>query len=218
MSIENHRLWRALLQLGQITEAVFELEIPQQEGLSQNDLTTLRLLRWHGPKTLNVIAQFLMVTHIESTLITEELIQKGYIKQLEVPSGSNKFIVGLTPSGPPIVKKIVEQQQQFVVNALKHLEPELRVKVLDILENLTQGLVAESQEFGISCASCWAHEPSECLLPKTSEHCAFLQLHRADLDPDPSEGVDDCPPVCTLHSITRIEMHKQPVQIGVSNE
>lgn len=218
MSIENHRLWRALLQLGQITEAVFEREIPQQEGLSQNDLTTLRLLRWHGPKTLDVIAQFLMVTHFESTIITDDLIQQGYIKQLEDASDSNKFIVGLTPSGPPIVKKIVEQQQQFVVNALKHLEPELRVKVLDILENLTQGLVAESQEFGISCASCWAHEPGECLLPKASEHCAFLQLHRADLDPDPSEDVDDCPPVCTLHSITRNELRQQPVQIGVANE
>ena len=28
MTVENHRIWRALLQLGQITEAVFEREIP----------------------------------------------------------------------------------------------------------------------------------------------------------------------------------------------
>lgn len=221
MSVENHRIWRALLQLGQITETVFEREIPNQEGLTQNSLTTLRLLRWHGPKTLEVIAQFLNISVDEAHNISDDLIKHDYVEQIEDNSSSNKFIVGLTSRGPQVVKKIVEQQQQYVVNALKHVEPELRIKVVEVLEDLTHGLVSDSKGFGISCASCWAHEPGECSLPAASENCAFLNLHRSDLDPDPTEDVDDCPSACTLHSITRKETHQQEqksVQIGVVND
>lgn len=218
MSVENHRIWRALLQLGQITEAVFEREIPNQEGLSHHGLTTLRLLRWHGPKTLDVIAQFLNITVDEANNITDDLIKQEYAIPLDDVSGRNKFILGLTPSGPQVVKNIVDHQQQYVVNALKHLEPELRVKVVEILEDLTYGLVAGSREFGISCASCWAHEPGECSSPAASDNCAFLNLHRSDLDPDPTEDVDDCPPICTLHTISQKESRKQPVPIDIAND
>lgn len=81
MQRNNTRIWRSLLVLAQATYAVQEREVPEGEGLPANGLAVLRLLRWHGGKTLRAIAAFVGVTTTTRDETIREMVRLRFVRR-----------------------------------------------------------------------------------------------------------------------------------------
>ena len=211
MQQDNTRIWRSLLQLAQATYAVLEREVPESEGLPANGLAVLRLLRWHGEKTLTAIAAFVGVTTATMDETIREMVSLGFVRRHSGSSGTDSAVFELAPQGVGVARRIVIAQRERIEGSIALLPDDQRETVATLLETLANELVADSTGFGITCAECWGFDARECVKANCAEHCAFLSAQRSDLDPDLGEGPDDCPG----SSSTRTPQH---IQLGTESE
>lgn len=205
MEHDDTRIWRSLLQLSQATNAVLEREVAETEGLPTDGLAVLRLLRWHGGKTLSAIAAFVGVSTTTMNETMREMVTLGFARFHSGSSGEGRVIFELAPRGLDAARRIVIAQRERVERSIARLPDEQHEAAATLLETLAYELVADSPEFGITCAECWAFDARECVRASLEEHCAFRRARRADLDPDLGEGPDDCPAwhsACTPECIT----------------
>ncbi len=197
MQQETTQIWRSLLQLAQATYAVLEREIPENEGLPTNGLAVLRLLRWHGEKTLTAIASFVGVSTATMAETVREMVRLEFVEQHPGSSGTKADVFELSPLGVDVTRRIVTTQRDRIERSIARLPKGQHEAAAALLETLAYELVADSAGFGITCAACWALDARECIKPSSAAHCAFRRAQRADLDPDLSEGPDDCPDSCS---------------------
>ncbi len=193
MQQEHTQVWRSLLQLAQATYAVLEREIPECEGLPTNGLAVLRLLRWHGEKTLPAIAAFVGVPAASMDETIGEMVRSGFIRRPPESSGATPDVFELAPQGVVVAKRIITSQRDRIEQAIARLPDDDHEAAATFLEALAYELAADSAGFGITCAECWALDVRECIKPASDEQCAFRRAQRADLDPDLGEGPDECP-------------------------
>lgn len=197
MQQDHTRIRRSLMQLAQAAYAVLEREVPESEGLPTNGLAVLRLLRWHGEKTLRAIAAFVGVTAVTMDETIREMISLGFVRRHPGSSSTDAVVFELAPQGVNVARSVVATQRERIERSVARLPAEQRETAARLLDTLAYGLVADSAGFGITCAECWAHEARECAKTSSAEYCAFLRAQRADLNPDLSEGPDDCPSACS---------------------
>lgn len=187
------RVWRSLLQIGQVSGVLFEEEIPQIEGVPPNGLALLRMLCWHGPKTPGAIAKFLQISFEN----TEELIQALHAREFVVRSAcadpNEPGTVELAPAGVNALNRIGDGQRHRVAEVLERLPARHGEIVADVLEGLARELATVSSSFGVPCAACWGFEARECVRTDAVEHCGFLQAGRADPDRPTDEAPESCP-------------------------
>lgn len=196
----NSRTWRSLLQLAQATYAVLEKEVPESEGLPANGLPVLRLLRWHGGKTLSAIAAFVGVTPPTMDETMGEMVRLGFARRHSGSSDTVSDVFELAPKGVDAARRIIAAQRARIERSVARLPADQHEIAATLLETLAYELTSDSAGFGITCAECWALDVRECIRPSCAEYCAFRRAQRADLDPDLSEGPDDCPSSCSTCS------------------
>lgn len=189
------RMRQALLQLAHATYSILEREIPESEGLPTEGLAVLRLLRWQGPKTLKAITIFLGVPEDRAREVVNEMVACGAFREREESSASANPTIELAAMGIQIGRTIVDRQRKRAHQALEQLPLEQREAAAGMLEALAFGLVADRTDSGMTCAVCWAYEPSTCAQSPSDSHCAFRKAQRALPDPDLGEGEDE-PPAC----------------------
>ncbi len=206
MQQDNRRIWRSLLQLAQATYAVLEREVPESEGLPTNGLAVLRLLRWHGGKTLRAIAAFVGVTTTTMDETMREMVRLRFVRRHSGSSSTDSAVFELAPQGVDAARRIVIAQRGRIERSIARLPDDQHETAATLLEAMAYELVADSAGFGITCAECWALEVRECMKAGTAEHCAFRKARRANLDPDLSEGPDDCPRWCSAHTPQYVEL------------
>ncbi len=196
MQQDNTRIWRSLLQLAQATYAVLEREVPESEGLPTHGVAVLRLLRWHGEKTVSAIAAFVGVTNTTMDETLREMLRLGFIKHRSEASDADSTVVELAPLGVDVARRIVNAQRRRVERSIACLTEDQQETAATLLETLAYDLVSDSPGFGITCSECWALDMRECVKPESGEHCSFRKAQRADLDPILDESPDDCPTPC----------------------
>jgi len=196
MQQEKIQVWRSLLQLAQATYAVLEREIPDCEGLPTNGLAVLRFLRWHGGKTLSAIAIFVGVSTALMEETISEMVRMGFIRGAKESDGETQGVFELAPEGVAVAKRINASQRDRIEQAIARLPGGNLEEASALLAGLAYELVADSTGFGISCAECWALDTQECVKAGAEECCAFRKAQVAELDPDLSQGPDDCPVAC----------------------
>lgn len=206
MQQDNAQIRRSLLQLAQATYAVLEREVPEREGLPNNGLAVLRLLRWHEGKTLAAIAAFVGVTTATMDETIREMVRLRFLKRPAESSGENSTVFELAPLGVDTVRRIIAAQHERIERSIARLPKDQQDTVATLLETLAYELVADSAGFGITCAECWALDVRECISAGSGENCAFRKAQRADLDPDLSEGPEDCPNSCSVRRPLFVEL------------
>ncbi len=184
---------RSLLQLAQVTHAVLEREIPELESLPPNGFATIRLLRWHGPKTLRAIASFLDAPIELAATAVNQLLGGGFVRSSDGSDDGSEPAIELAPAGLQTAQRIIQEQHERLRRATDRIAPEHRALAAQIMEQIAYGLTVDSAGFGIVCAECWAMDVRECVQSQSAQRCAFRRAERAELDPDLSEGVDDAP-------------------------
>jgi DNA-binding MarR family transcriptional regulator len=197
MQQDTTQAWRSLLQLAQATYAVLEREIPENEGLPANGLAVLRLLRWHGGKTLSAIAAFVGVTTATMDETMREMVRLGFVRRGPETSSEDSPVFELDALGVDVSRRVVVAQRKRIERSLARLPEGQQEAAAAILETLAFDLVADSPGFSITCAECWALDVRECVKSASAEHCAFRLAQRADLDPDLSDGPSDTPAPCS---------------------
>ncbi len=200
MHDNNTQIWRSLLQLAQATYAVLEREIPESEGLPTNGLAVMRLLRWHGTKTLGAIAAFVGVNTVMMDEVLREMVRLRFIRHESESSSGDTEAFELAPLGIEVTRRIILAQRDRIERSVAQLDKDQQEIAATMLEKLAYELVADSAGFGITCAECWALDVRECTSANSSEHCAFRKAQRANLDFDLSEGPGDCP--CSFSAST----------------
>lgn len=193
MPQDTTQIWRSLLQLAQATYAVLEREVPEYEGLPTNGLAVLRLLRWHGGKTLEAISAFVGVTPTTMDETVREMVRLGFINRSSESSLTDSAVYALAPLGVDVARRIVIAQRKRIEKLIACLSDDQQAIAASFLETLAYELVADSAGFGITCAECWALDTRECIKTDAAESCAFRKAQRAQLDPDLSEGPNECP-------------------------
>ena len=191
--LQTAHIRRPLLQLAQATYAVFEREIPELEGLPPNGFAIIRLLRWHGPKTLKAIAIFLGVPIELASIAVNQMLGGDFVRPSDSTDDGSEPAVELAPQGLETASRIIQAQHERVQRATDCISPEHRALAGRIMEQIAYSLTVDSTGFGIVCAECWAQDVRECLQPESEQRCAFRRAERAQLDPNLSEGVDDAP-------------------------
>lgn len=206
MRQDHTQIWRSLLQLAQATYAVLEREVPESEGLPTNGLPVVRFLRWHGEKTLSAIAAFVGVTTASMDGTLKVMLKMGFVRHATEPSSTDLSLFELAPNGVDAARRIVASQRSRIERAIARLPVDQHAKAAALLETLAYELVADSAGFGITCAECWALDARECVKTDSYDQCAFRKAQRADLDPDLSEGPDDCPNACSTRTPHFVEL------------
>ncbi len=197
MQQDQTRIWRSLLQLSQATYAVLEREVPEAEGLPTNGFAVLRLLRWHGEKTLSAIAAFVGLGTSAMRETMYEMVNRGLVRGPVEPNVLDSSVFELAPLGVESARRIFDIQRTRIQRCISRLPEGQLATVATLLETLAYELAADSTGFGITCAECWAMDAQACLQPGAGDHCAFRRAQRADFDPDLGEGPDDCPSACS---------------------
>ena len=185
-------MWRALLQLGQATYSVLEREIPEVEGLPLHGLPVLRLLRWHGPKTVPAITAYLGLSAEAADDAIGALLAGGYVRHGEA---EGLAVIELDAAGVQTARRIVDAQQARIGQAIHRVPPEHRELLAALLEQLAFGLVSDCAGIAMTCASCWAFDTRECVKHDANVNCAFCQARYTSLDVDLSETATDAPTI-----------------------
>lgn len=190
-------VWRSLLQLGQAAHTVLEREVPESQGVPTNGLAVLRLLRWHGGKTSTAIAAFVGVTPAAMDVTMREMMRQHFVKRQSTMSNSQSVVFEIAPPGLDVARRIIAIQRDRIDRSLTRLSAEQYELAAQLLETLARDLVVDSVEFAIACAECWAFDARECVTAGREDYCAFRKAHRAVLDPDLSEGPEECAGSCS---------------------
>lgn len=190
MDDDTTRLCRALLQLSQATEAIITKETPANEGVPEDGAAILRLLRWHGPKTIDAIANFVRLPIERTTETIGLMVESGFIRNA---SATDTAVVELAAEGVAVARRIAVAQRNRVQQAAERLSSQQRETAANLLEELVGGLVGESESFKILCSECWAFDARECIKGSPADDCALVCSDSANLDPNLQEGPEDCP-------------------------
>ena len=174
--------WRVLLELAQITTVLLEREIPQDLGLPPGGSSILRALRWGGPQSFSALTQLLNVSPETASHDVQAMEQAGWIQPAHPANPLDRDAIELTPEGVCLADRLVDEQQACVQRTFAALGEPHRLQVRAALQQLTEGLVAQSRSFSIVCAQCWAYSPEDCARPDAAACCPFLKTRRAVLD------------------------------------
>lgn len=108
----------------------------ESEGLLTNGLTVLRLLRWHGPKTINAIADFLGVSWENANHTVAAMLAHGAVTQSALSEDEQRATIELAPAGVLVLRKIIVAQRKRVETALERVPHDRRPLATDACSGL----------------------------------------------------------------------------------
>lgn len=182
MQQDNTRIWRSLLQLDQSLYAVQEREVPESEALPAHGLAVVRLLRWHGKKTLSALAANTGVTSSTMEDTIHELLRLGFIRYRSESDGTDATWVELAPHGVDVTRRIVIEQRRRIERSSAYLPEDQQITAATLLGTLAYDLISDSPGFGVTCSEYWTLDRMECAKPDSVEYGLFRKAQEADLD------------------------------------
>jgi DNA-binding MarR family transcriptional regulator len=185
---EHVAVWRSLLQLAQVVSQTLEEDVPGFAGVPPGGQDVLRLLRWHGPKTITAIADSLGIAWRDAEHLMKRLAAAALVR---ASGGDGASRYDLSDEGLRAVRRIIVVQRERVESVLNTVEPDHREIVATVLVQLASGLIQRSPGFETVCASCWAHDPRECVKPDAEEFCAYRVARRGEHAPGSREGTTE---------------------------
>lgn len=185
--------WRALLQLAQATYTAFEREIPEAEGVPAHGLALLRLLRWHGPKTMSAIAAYLNLPADGVVALIDEMHGAGFVRVQDTSEAGGDLVYELDSRGAQVSRQIIITQRSRIEELMRGVSEDELGALVRTLEKVAFGLVSECRGGGMTCAACWAFDTRECLSRGVQEACMFHQAGYTQLDPSSEERADEAP-------------------------
>lgn len=166
--------WHSLLlELSRATIAALDVKVRAASGLPSYGLNVLRRLWWTGAQSADQLADAMNVPRLEVESSLKSLAQEKFIRPAEDEEWRATQSVELTGAGIMALRRTIERQRHQVRQTLSCLSEEQRLQTAPLLEQLSYGLVRETQGYDSDCADCWAGDRRACVRTGRYESCQF---------------------------------------------
>lgn len=108
--------------LGRLTRSITR----ELSGASRTQISTLTLLRDHGPQRITEIARLERVTQPAVTTMVSRLEEQGYVERRHDPKDGRAVLVAITPLGRTELERLSGEAAALLAARLARLEPSER--------------------------------------------------------------------------------------------
>jgi MarR family 2-MHQ and catechol resistance regulon transcriptional repressor len=106
------------------------------EGLTASQFSTMKVLRLRGPQAQKDIANYLLKTGGNITLVVDNLVRRKLVHRGSDPNDRRIALVELTPLGEATFDRIYPPHLQRIHDVMASLSPEQLNALIDMLERL----------------------------------------------------------------------------------
>jgi MarR family transcriptional regulator, 2-MHQ and catechol-resistance regulon repressor len=113
----------------------------------------LDALGGEGPLTLNELAAELYLDKSTTSRVVDALERKGYAERLENPASRRSILVGITPGGEALRRRIEADILADEMRLLEEVPPEVRRAAAELVGRLATAAASRVDTRGGSCCS-----------------------------------------------------------------
>ena len=105
-------------------------------GVSVTQCYALEALVWHGPQSVNALAEYLLLDGSTVSRVVDALAKKGLVKREVNPEDRRAVILSATEEGRDICHQITEDLKAREMELIADLEPEVRQEMIRLIDRL----------------------------------------------------------------------------------
>jgi DNA-binding MarR family transcriptional regulator len=105
-------------------------------GISVTQCYALEALVWHGPQSVNALADYLLLDGSTVSRVVDALAKKGLVRREVNPEDRRAVILSATEAGRSVCHQITEDMKARERELIADLEPEQRGEMIRLIDRL----------------------------------------------------------------------------------
>lgn len=120
-------------------------------GVSVTQCYALEALVWHGPQSVNALAEFLFLDGSTVSRVADALTRKGLVKRETNPDDRRAVILSTTEEGEAVCGQITEDMKAREKEMIAHVEPQQRREMIELIDRLATDYEIRARQMSSGC-------------------------------------------------------------------